>query len=195
MQRPSGGGLPLMMLIRLGVAGVAILFAGGVFLFMKFKMGRDAKPHILFENSTSAAVDLEIDGKSQGQIPAGGGKVLIVDPGPHDVVAGSDKGHIEVPSTDSFRGLYAVGGKSLVAVVTVHYASGTTTLKDTVTPVEFKGSNRLATLSGGLTPENMELDKSFPDEVSVNQGSLGTSRTQLCHIHEADDDYVGCPGF
>lgn len=52
-QRPSGGGLPIMMLIRLGVAGVAILFAGGVFLFMKFKMGRDAKPHVVFENSTA----------------------------------------------------------------------------------------------------------------------------------------------
>lgn len=192
----GGGGLPLMMTIRLGVAAVAILFAGGMFLFLKFKMGRDAKPHILFENSTSTAVDVTLDGKSLGNVPAGGGKVFTVDPGEHDVVAGTDKGHISVPGTDSYRGLYAVGGKSLVAVVTVHYAeSGNSPFKDTVEPVEFKGGSRLATLSGGITPDNMELDKAFPEQVSVNQGSLGTSVVHLCHIHETEDDYVGCANF
>jgi hypothetical protein len=192
--RSGGSGMSIMMMIRLGVAGVAILFAVGVFGWMKLKMGRDSKPHIMFENSTSSAVDLTIDGKSMGNIPAGGGKVLTVDPGEHDVVAGTDKGHISVPATDSFRGLYAVGGKSLVAVVTVHYAeSGSSPFKDTVEPVDFKGG-RLATLSG-LTPENMELDKPFPEQVSVNQGSLGTSRIQLCHIHDVEDDYVGCANF
>ena len=193
---PPRGGPPIMLIVRLAIAGFALLFAGGVFLWLKFKMGRDAKPHVLFENSTSASAELMIDGKSQGTIAAGSGKVLTVDPGEHDVVAGTDKGHISVPKTDNFRGLYAIGGKSLVAVVTVHYAeSGNSPFKDTVDPVEFKGGDRLATLSAGVTVENMELDKAFPETVSVNQGSLGTTAIHLCHIHEEEDDYVGCANF
>lgn len=188
--------MSIMTMIRLGVAGIAILFAVGFFLFMKFKMSSNSKPHILFENSTSSAVDVTIDGQSVASIPAGAGKVVTVDAGEHDVVAGTDKGHISVPKTDSFRGLYAVGGKSLVAVVTVHYAqSGNSPFKDTVVPVELKVGERLATLEGGLTPENMELDKAFPETVSVNQNSLGTQSVHLCHIHEAEDDFVGCANF
>ena len=190
------GGLPLAMMIRLGVAGVAIVVAAGAFLFAKYKMSSDAKAHIVFENSTSASVDLQIDGKSKGTIAAGKALVLAVDAGEHDVVAGSDKGHISVPKTDNFRGLYAVGGKSLVAVVTAHYSESKSSFgpKDSVTPVEFKGGSRLATLQY-MSVDSMELDKPFPETVSSNNTMIDTAVTHLCHIHETEDDYVGCPNF
>jgi hypothetical protein len=160
----------------------------GMFVWFKLKSSDDAKPRIVFENSTSAAVDLKLDGSSVGTIAAGGAMTLAIDPGGHDVVAGSDKAHIDVARKDGFHALFAVGGKSSIVTASAFYG-GSGNLKPMVYPVKFTGAERLAPIDG-VAAVDMVVDKPFPDTVSTRGGRVTV--VHLCHLR---GDSVGCPNF
>ncbi len=183
-------------MIRLIGVGIAILIAVPVVIWGLWFARKQGKPHVVFENPTTAPVDVTLDGKSIGSVPANGGKTVQVSVGAHDVVAGADKGKITVPNTSGFRGLYSVGGKSKLAVVTAFYAtSGKGLHEDTVHPVAFPSGQRLAALPTSMSVDAMDIDKAFLSTVEIPQGSTQTSVTHLCHVRDKDDDFVGCPGF
>jgi uncharacterized protein YneF (UPF0154 family) len=188
--------MSVVMIIRLAILGVVILAAVPVMLWGFWFARKQTKPHVVIENPTKAAIEITVDGKSVGTVPASGGKIVQLDPGAHDVVAGGDKAKITVPDTSGYRGLYAVGGKSSLASVTVYYSTAGKGLhEDKVEPVVFGKGERLASLPASMAVDAMDIDKPFLATIEIPQGSLETSVTHLCHVHDKDDDFVGCPGF
>jgi len=195
---PKGPGfVDVMRIVRLALVGVAIVIGLGVAIFAFVFSRKEKKPHLIVENATSADVEVKLDGKSIGKISANSGKVIELGAGDHEVSAGTDKGKFTVPDTPGFRGLFAIGGKSHLAVVTVYYSTtpGAALHEDKVEPVRFAAAARLAALPVSMSIESMDLDKPFSESVDVQQGSIETSVVHLCHIHEKSDDFVGCPGY
>jgi hypothetical protein len=191
------GFLGVKQIVRLAILAAVVLIGGGVAIVAFVMSRKHAQPHVVFENATGDEVDVQLDGKSIGRIPSNAAKTVQVSPGDHEVAAGSDKGKFTVPDKTGFRGLYAIGGRSHLAVVTVYYATtpGAGTHADKIEPIVMPAGQRLAALPDAMSIEAMELDKPFLESVDVPQGSIETSVVHLCHIREKEDAFVGCPGF
>lgn len=179
---------------RLAMIGFVVLLAVPTMLAGFWFARKQTRPHVMFENPTSAPVDIAVDGRSIGSVAAAAGKVVELAPGAHAIVAGADKATVTVPDQVGYRGVFSVGGRSALAAVTVFYSTaGKGSHEDRIEPVVFAKGERLAALPFSMTVDAMDIDKPFAATIQIPQGSTETSVTHLCHLKGEDD--VGCPGF
>ena len=202
----SGGfisNLSIMTKIRLGLAALGVILAIPVMGWGFWTSSQQNKSFVVFENGMDAAVELSVDGKSFGSIPAHGSVSKEVPVGSHAVAVtggGTEQGSFAVPQKAMFRGLYTIGGKGgQVAVVTKYYSeSGDSPFEDKIEVVP--AGMHFMELPGNMSISALEMDKAFPDTIPVTKGAMAVSVIHLCHVDpkvlNADKEpKLGCSGY
>lgn len=167
--------------IKLALSLVGLLIAGGFYLFITH---RSAENMVLFENSLESAGELVIDGASKGELAPRAHLLLSLKSGSHTITlkgprGALDEGTLDVPKKASFgyHGLYVLGGKSGVAVVTKYYGKDAA-FEDKVDIVPL--GTRLVELpsTSVMTP----IDAPFPESIRTTKNAMSPSVMRVCHL-------------
>jgi hypothetical protein len=146
---------------------------------------------VFFENPNAFPVALTVDGKPREAIPAHGAVRLELSTGAHKVSAKGADGYADsgaltvVPRGGSgFRGLYAVGAHSRLAIVSKAYGKAADDHVERVPE-----SQRFVELPAEV--DVTAIDQPFPETVMVRQGTTSAVVVHLCH---ADPQWrpIGC---
>jgi hypothetical protein len=180
--------------VRLGFAVLVALLILPIVAWGALFAKRETKNSVVFANNGAEAIDLVVDGVARGKIAARASVTLDVALGEHRVVAGGERGSFSIPSRRDgvrARGLYNVGGKSGLAIVTKYYAVGRAPFEDKVEPIA--EGTRFMLLPNAMGGDALAVDRAFPDGVSVPRGTTYTTVTHLCRITAPGT--VGCAGY
>jgi hypothetical protein len=148
------------------------------------------KNYVFVENSNAFRVTLTVDGKPREDVPPSGAVLLALDVGEHLVIASGPRGYhdegalVVLSQKSGFRGLYAIGGKSRLAIVTKAYGAS---LTDRVE--RMPDGSRFVELPADVDPHGIDLP--FPETVMAPQGATSASLVHLCHA-DAEWHPAGC---
>jgi hypothetical protein len=149
------------------------------------------KHYVFFENPNPFPVALTVDAKPRDAIPAHGAIRLELSTGAHKVSASGADGYADsgtltvVPRGDSgFRGLYAVGGHSRLAIVSKAYGKAADDRVERIPDAQ-----RFVELPADV--DLTAIDRPFPETVMVPEGETSAVVVHLCH---ADSQWrpIGC---
>jgi hypothetical protein len=181
---------------KIQTAGVVVLAIGaaGYAAVLHFKAQANI---VLFENSLEQAGELALNGKSYGTIEPHKHLRLEVETGTVNVTfsAGGtklDEGTFTATGSKGglgdigYRGVYNIGGKKGLAIVTKYYGGSQ---KDYVNLIP-EGKRSVDTPYVELA----KVDDGFPASVTVRKGQSFGVVTRVCHVDE-EKQTVGCPGW
>jgi hypothetical protein len=167
---------------------LAIVASAGVVAVVLISAPRN---YVLFENPNAVPVALTVDGKPREAIPAHGAVRLELSNGAHRVFANGTDGTTDsgtltvVPRLgNGFRGLYAVGAHSRLAIVSKAYGK---TADDRVE--RMPETQRFVELPADV--DLTAIDQPFPGTVMAPEGVTSAVVVHLCH---ADSQWrpIGC---
>jgi hypothetical protein len=195
---PMSAPSPVSPMLRVAIAVLAAILTVPVLAWGAYVAKRETKSYVVFANGSAEAVDLAIDGAPHGKVSARSSVTIDLVPGDHRVVAGSDRGTFSVPPRGvgdvGFRGLYNIGGKGRLAVVTKYYAVGRAPFDDRVAPIA--EGTRFTALPDAMSVDGLAVDRAFPSSISVPQGTRYMAVTRVCHLTARSlDTTVGCAGY